>query len=113
MNFGSFYRDRIAIIIAILEIGRAEDGSTKTAIMYRANLSHDQMKEYVRILTESKFLCYNLDTRKFKTAEKGLMVIEAYKRIEDMLKTGQASHSRPLRARRRHVRRVTSLMKIM
>lgn len=111
MNFGSFYRDRIAIIIAILEIGKTGEGSTKTAIMYRANLSHDQMKEYVRILTESKFLCYSLDTRKFKTAEKGLRVIEAYKRIEEMLKTGQVSPSRPRRARYGHVRRVRSLIK--
>lgn len=111
MNFGTLYRDRIAIIIDILEIGKAEDGSTKTAIMYRANLSHDQMKEYVRILTESKFLCYNLHTRKFKTTEKGLMVIEAYKRIEEMLRIGQVSRSQPLRDRHRHVRRVRSLIK--
>jgi predicted transcriptional regulator len=96
MNFGSCYRDRISIIRDILEVAKVENGTTKTAIMYNANLSHDQMKYHVNILTENAFLYYNLQTRRFKTTEKGLRVIEAYKRIEDMVKAQQVLPTPPL-----------------
>ncbi len=89
MNFGSYYRDRIGIISDILEVAKEDRGVSKTAIMYKANLSHDQMKYYVRILTENNFLYYDLDTQRLKTTEKGLRVIEAYKRIESMVKAQQ------------------------
>jgi predicted transcriptional regulator len=102
MNFGSCYRDRISIISDILEVAKVENGTTKTAIMYNANLSHDQMKYYVRILTENTFLYYDLQTRRFKTTEKGLRVIEAYKRIEDMVRSQQVL---PQTLRQRPVRR--------
>ena len=55
MNFGSCYRDRIGIMSDILEVAKG-DGATKTKIMYNANLSHDQMKYYTRILTEKHFI---------------------------------------------------------
>jgi predicted transcriptional regulator len=95
MNFGSRYRDRIGIINDILEVAK-EDGVTKTRIMYKANLSHDQMKYYLRILTENYFLYYDLHTQRFKTTEKGLRVIEAYRRIEDMVKAQQQLSPPPL-----------------
>jgi predicted transcriptional regulator len=85
MNFGSSYRDRIGIISQILEVAKG-GGATKTKIMYKANLGHDQMKGYLTILTENYFLYYNLHTQRFKTTEKGLKVLEAYNRIEDMMK---------------------------
>lgn len=97
MNFGSCYRDRIGIMSDILEVAKG-DGATKTKIMYNANLSHDQMKYYTRILTEKHFLYYDLHTRRFKTTDKGLKVIEAYKRIEDMIRSKQISPA-PLRKR--------------
>ncbi len=102
MNFSSCHRDKIGIIRDILEVAKVENGTTKTAIMYKANLSHDQMKYYVRILTKNTFLYYDLHTRRFKTTEKGLRVIEAYKRIEDMVWSQQVS---PQTLRQRPVRR--------
>jgi predicted transcriptional regulator len=86
MDFGSSHRDKISIIRDILEVAKLEGRITKTAIMYKANLSHDQMKDYVRILTENNLLRYNLDNQKFETTEKGLRVIEIYKRLENMIK---------------------------
>ena len=97
MNFDSYHRDKITIIRDILEVAKLEEGGiTKTAIMYKANLSHDQMKHYVRILTENNLLCYNIDTQRFETTEKGLMVIEIYKRLEDMIKIQDVLHTPPL-----------------
>ena len=43
------------------------------------------MNDYLRILTESCFIYYDITTKRFKTTEKGLKVIEAYKRIEAMV----------------------------
>ncbi len=111
MNFGSCYRDKISIIRDILEVAKGDGGVSRTRIMYNANLSHDQMKHHVKILTENSFLYYNLQTQRFKTTEKGLRVIEAYKRIEDMIKTQQIVPS-PL-TRQRQVRGGGSLIKIM
>lgn len=102
MNFGSCYRDRISIISDILEVAKGDGGASRTRIMYNANLSHDQMKHYLRILNENYFLYYNLHTQRFQTTEKGLKVIEAYKRIEDMIRSQQVS---PPPLRQRQVRR--------
>jgi predicted transcriptional regulator len=92
MNFGRSYRDRIGIVRDILEAAKGDKGTTKTRIMYKANLSHDQMNDYLRILTESCFIYYDITTKRFKTTEKGLKVIEAYKRIEAMV----GAQQRPL-----------------
>ena len=89
MNFSNCYR--IGIINDILEVANGDGGASRSRIMYNANLSHDQMKHYLTILTENYFLCYNLHTQRFKTKEKGLKVIEAYKRIEDMIISQQTS----------------------
>jgi predicted transcriptional regulator len=90
MNFGSYYRDKISIFSDILEVANRDGGGAlKTRIMYDANLSHDQLKYYVKILTENNLLYYDLHTQRFKATEKGLRVIEIYKRIESMVKAPQ------------------------
>ncbi|HEU0144624.1 MAG TPA: winged helix-turn-helix domain-containing protein, partial [Nitrososphaera sp.] len=48
MNFGRSYRDRIGIVRDILEAAKGDEGgTTKTRMMYKSNLSHDQMKDYL------------------------------------------------------------------
>jgi predicted transcriptional regulator len=93
MNSGSYKRDKIDIIRDILEVAKVEDSTTKTRIMYKANLSHDQMKYYVRLLTESNLLHYDLHTQRFKTSEKGLRFIEACERFENWIKTITIAYS--------------------
>jgi predicted transcriptional regulator len=95
MSFGRSHRDKISIICQILEVAK-RGGATKTKIMYKANLGHDQMKEYLTVLTENYFIYYDLHTRTFKTTEKGLRVLEAYNRIEDMMKAQQPSLPPPV-----------------
>ncbi len=104
MNFGSCYRDRIGIVRDILEAAKGDEGTTKTRIMYKANLSHDQMKDYLRILTESCFIYYDIPAKRFKTTEKGLKVIEAYKRVEDMVNVQQLLPPPPSPLRQRQVK---------
>jgi predicted transcriptional regulator len=79
------YRNRIEIICQILEV--ANGGITKKIeIMYRANLSYAQLKEYVMVLTESDLLRYDLDTQIFKTTEKGLRFLDAYNQMDAVMK---------------------------
>ncbi|HEX6281425.1 MAG TPA: winged helix-turn-helix domain-containing protein [Nitrososphaera sp.] len=79
------YRNRIEIICQILEV--ANGGVTKKIeIMYKANLSCTQLKEYVMGLTESDLLRYDLDKQIFKTTEKGLRFLDAYNHMDTVMK---------------------------
>jgi predicted transcriptional regulator len=49
------YRDRMEILSKILYIANG-GGATRTKIMYRAFLSHSQMKDYLMDLTEKDLL---------------------------------------------------------
>ena len=72
----------------ILEV--ANGGVTKKIeIMYKANLSYAQLKEYVMVLTESDLLRYDLDTQIFMTTEKGLRFLDAYNQMDAVMKRGK------------------------
>ncbi len=79
-----YYRTRIEIIVDILQTANGGN-ATKTKIMYQAYLSYYQLKEYLSVLTERGLISYNPDTRTFKTTEKGLMLLEAYNLLVDMM----------------------------
>ncbi len=79
------YRDGIDILSHILEV--ANGGiATKTKIMYRANISHAQLEEYMMFLMENDLLCYGSSTSTFKTTQKGLRFLEAYHQMYAMVK---------------------------
>ncbi|MGH9926632.1 MAG: winged helix-turn-helix domain-containing protein [Nitrososphaeraceae archaeon] len=78
------YRTSIEIIAEILKI--ANGGNvTRTKIMYSAFLNYFQLKEYLPMLTERGLIRYNPDTRMFKTTEKGLMLLETYNMLVDLM----------------------------
>jgi predicted transcriptional regulator len=78
-------RDRLFIMAEILTI--AKDGSLKTQIMYRANLSFAQLNEYLNILTKMNLLEIQNENNKkiYKTTAKGNKYLEKYKEISDIL----------------------------
>jgi predicted transcriptional regulator len=78
------YRTRIEIIVEILKTASGGN-ATRTKIMYHAFLSYFQLKEYLSMLTERGLLTYNSDTRTFKTTEKGLMLLETYNLLVDLM----------------------------
>ena len=80
-------RSRIDLFNQILEATNgANGGLSQTKIMYRANLGHTPLKEYLAVLTDNDLLHYDLDTRKFNTAEKGLRFLEIYNNMIDVIK---------------------------
>jgi predicted transcriptional regulator len=78
------YRTRIEIIVEILRTANGGN-ATRTKIMYQAYLSYFQLKDYLAMLTERDLISYNPDTRTFKTTEKGLMLLEAYNLLVDLM----------------------------
>ena len=66
-----------------------QGGATKTRLMFNSFLSHDQLKEFITVLIESDLLSYDPTIRKFKTTEKGIIFLQAYKQIDHMLKEQQ------------------------
>ena len=91
-------RSRGEIASQILEIAihgsgyssnNGEDGATKTRMMYNIFLSPDQLKEFITVLIESDLLNYDSTIHKFKTTEKGVTFLQAYKQIDHILKEQQ------------------------
>jgi predicted transcriptional regulator len=83
------YRSRTEIISQILEAANGGEGITKTKLMYEAFLSHDQLQEYLMLLIEDDLLSYDSTMSTFKTTEKGLTFLQAYNKIDQILKEQQ------------------------
>ncbi|MDQ3872068.1 MAG: winged helix-turn-helix domain-containing protein [Thermoproteota archaeon] len=79
------HRNRIEIFRHILEAANGSDVK-KIRIIHKANLSHDQLKGYLKVLVERGLLSYDLDTKTFKATEKGLRFLEAYNQLDLVMK---------------------------
>jgi predicted transcriptional regulator len=73
------HRSRAEIMSQILEA--ANGGATRTKIMYKAFLSFIQLRDFLMVLTKSGLLSYDGETQTFKTTEKGLRFLDAYKQF--------------------------------
>ena len=78
-------RDRLYIVAEILVV--AKDGSLKTQIMYRANLSFAQLNEYLSFLLKIGLLKKLTKDGKtiFKITPKGIKYLENYEEISKLL----------------------------
>jgi predicted transcriptional regulator len=92
------YRSRTEIISQILDAANGHVNITKTKLMYKAFLSQSQLKEYVKVLTESDLLSYDSASRKFKTTEKGHRFLEIYNKMGNVMgeQQQQPSSTSPL-----------------
>jgi len=85
-------RDKLYIIAEILEI--AKEGTLKTQIMYRANLSFTQLNEYLGFMLKLSLLEKTIENDKevYKATEKGLDFLQRYREITELLKTENDSY---------------------
>ena len=81
-RFQSSRRDKFKIVADILAI--AKHGTSKTRIMYRANLSHLQLKTYLGFLLSRKLLVFFSEGRRFVTTSKGAMYMKTFQHFEVM-----------------------------
>lgn len=78
-------RGRFEIIGEILSL--ATDGAKKTSIVYRANLNFNLVNRYLNLLLREGLIGLTEgSTRKYKTTEKGLDFLKAYKNMKGMAK---------------------------
>ena len=95
-------RDRLTIMAQILNIAR--EGTLKTQIMYRANLSFAQLNEYLALLQEVKLLKVNSEEGRttYRTTSKGIEYLEGFSTINELLRKthknnpGEAHSNRPM-----------------
>jgi len=80
-------RDKLYIIAEILEI--AKEGTLKTQIMYRANLSFTQLNGYLSFMLKINLLEKILrnDKEIYKATDKGIEFLQRYREITELLKT--------------------------
>jgi predicted transcriptional regulator len=83
-----FNRSRDDIISDILEVASGGGIATKMGIMYKTFLSHAQMKNYLTYLTQHDLIEYDVGAQIYKTTEKGLMFLDTYSQMDDMIKDG-------------------------
>jgi predicted transcriptional regulator len=79
-------RDKLYIIAEILEI--AKDGTLKTQIMYRANLSFTQLNDYLEFMLKNGLLDKLSQNEKhvYKASEKGMDFLMRYRDLTELLK---------------------------
>ncbi len=75
------YRNRIDIIAELLDAARG--GATKTKMMYKAMISFEQLKEYLKMLAENDLIVYDEGSQRFATSDKGYQFLNRY---EDLVK---------------------------
>ena len=80
-------RSRIEIIGQILEA--ANGCSSMSQIMYKAFLSHTQVKEYSKTIHDNGFIRYEFTSQTYKITKKGMRFLQLYNQIDDMIKLSQ------------------------
>ena len=80
-------RDKLYIIAEILEI--AKEGTLKTQIMYKANLSFAQLTEYLKFMLKIKLIqkLTNKGKDVYITTDKGLDFLQRQCELIELLKT--------------------------
>jgi predicted transcriptional regulator len=81
------YRHKIEIIMLMLKSSNADNGSTKTKIMYESFVTFPQLEEYLSLLLRNDLLVYNAINRTYKTTEKGLRLLELCNKLNELLDT--------------------------
>lgn len=87
-------RDKLFIIAEILEIAR--EGTLKTQIMYRANLSFTQLNDYLGFMLKNNLLALIIRNDKdvYVATEKGMDFLQRYREITELLKTDEERSGR-------------------
>jgi predicted transcriptional regulator len=85
---GNSHRGRLDIMADILEA--AHNGTKKTYLMYRCNLSFRQLREYLEFMLRRGFLWtvndINTDPSLYKITDKGKEFLKIYKNLKALMK---------------------------
>ena len=79
-------RNRLEIIKGILDVIKSKNGKIKpTHILYKSNLSHGMMEEYLQELIDKKFILLEVKNKSktYSITEKGQQYLDKYRLISD------------------------------
>ena len=84
-------RDKLCIIAEILEI--AKEGTLKTQIMYKANLSFTQLNDYLKFMLKTALLKKFASRGKmvYAATEKGIDFLQRHCELTELLKENEKS----------------------
>ena len=87
-------RSQWDIMANILRLAKSSEA--KTHIMYGANLSFRQLERYLKLLVDGGFLRMTEErrskvTKLFVTTDSGVSFLEAYRRLEEIVKVKKHS----------------------
>ena len=90
-------RDKLIIMAEIIDIARK--GTSKTNIMYKANLSFDQLNQYLSVLSDSSLLEILACERGiyYKATPKGTDLVEKQRQVINLLDEGPPRHRRSVK----------------
>ena len=77
-------RSRSEIYRSILETANADEGTSRTKLMYKSYLSFSQLKEYLRTLQENGLIDYEVGMRCYRITEKGIRLLELQNKMEEI-----------------------------
>jgi predicted transcriptional regulator len=77
-------RSRSDIYRSILETANADEGTSKTKLMYKSYLSFNQLKEYLGILQENGLIEYEEGMRCYRITERGIRVLQLQNKMEEI-----------------------------
>ena len=78
------YRNKTDIIAQMLESASGES-LTKTKIMYKAYVPHEQMTYYLQLLVDYSLLHFDKETRHYQTTAKGRQFLDKYDYLHDCI----------------------------
>jgi predicted transcriptional regulator len=70
--------ERIALILEAINCNSNRGGESQTRIMYKAYLSHSQLKEYLSVLLEKGLIEYQKEDRLYTITQRGIHFIQIY-----------------------------------
>jgi len=78
-------RDQLSIIARMIEI--TKEGALKTQIMYRANLSYTQLKEYLDLLLEKELVAQiNIEEKEvYKITQRGRDFLQTHRELKRLI----------------------------
>jgi predicted transcriptional regulator len=87
----------IDIISLILDVANQDNRvkGTSTTIMYRALFGQPELREFWNTLIKNDLLKFDLQTRTFKSTEKGVAFLRAYEKMDHHVTKKRASSLLP------------------
>src|SRR5919202_618921 len=91
-HMGMKYRNRTDITSQILEVA-ASGPVSKSMIMYKAFLSHRQLKEYLGALIEKGLIKYIKEENRYMTTESGIKLLKAMDELSRISSTATTNNN--------------------